>query len=108
MYYLIVYDADISRVNKINKFLKRYLNWIQNSVFEGELNDADYLAVKKQLNTIINKDTVKHTLTTDDGSVDSGLIAEGESKTVKAPTNAGLYSFKCTPHPWMRGVMIVE
>ena len=57
MYYLIVYDADISRVNKINKFLKRYLNWIQNSVFEGELNDADYLAVKKQLNTIINKDT---------------------------------------------------
>lgn len=57
MYYLIVYDVDVKRVNRLHKYLKRYLNWIQNSVFEGELGDADYVAVKKQINKIIDKDT---------------------------------------------------
>lgn len=57
MYYLIVYDVDVKRVNKLHKYLKRYLNWIQNSVFEGELGDADYVAVKKRINEIIDKNT---------------------------------------------------
>ena len=57
MYYIIVYDADVERVNKLHKYLKRYMNWIQNSVFEGELGDADYVAVKKQINKIIDKNT---------------------------------------------------
>lgn len=55
MYYLIVYDVDVERVNKIHKFLKTYLNWIQNSVFEGELGDADYIKVKKRISEIIDK-----------------------------------------------------
>lgn len=57
MYYLIVYDVDVERVNRIHKYLKTYLNWIQNSVFEGELGDADYVAVKKRINEIIDKNT---------------------------------------------------
>lgn len=57
MYYIIVYDADVERVNKLHKYLKRYMNWIQNSVFEGELGDADYVSVKKQINRIIDKNT---------------------------------------------------
>ena len=57
MYYIIVYDADVERVNKLHKYLKRYMNWIQNSVFEGELGDADYVAVKKQIGKIIDKST---------------------------------------------------
>ena len=57
MYYLTVYDVDVKRVNRLHKHLKRYLNWIQNSVFEGELGDADYVSVKKQINKIIDKDT---------------------------------------------------
>lgn len=57
MYYFIVYDVDVERVNKIHKYLKIYLNWIQNSVFEGELGDADYVKVKKRLNEIIDKNT---------------------------------------------------
>jgi len=56
MYYIIVYDVDVKRVNKLHKYLKKYLNWIQNSVFEGELGDADYVAVKKQINKITDKD----------------------------------------------------
>ncbi len=40
MYVLIVYDVEEKRVTKVNKFLKKYLHWVQNSVFEGELTEA--------------------------------------------------------------------
>ncbi|BAB59246.1 hypothetical protein [Thermoplasma volcanium GSS1] len=39
MYLIVVYDVDESRVNKVNKYLKRYLLWRQNSVFEGEISE---------------------------------------------------------------------
>jgi CRISPR-associated protein Cas2 len=42
MYIILVYDIDVSRVSRINKYLKRYLLWIQNSVFEGELTEMLY------------------------------------------------------------------
>lgn len=57
MYYLIVYDAGEERVNKIHRFLKKYLNWIQNSVFEGELGEADYIVVKKKIKELIDSET---------------------------------------------------
>lgn len=57
MYCLVVYDIDVKRVTKVYKFLKQYLNWIQNSVFEGELTDADFLKVKKDLKKLIDKNT---------------------------------------------------
>ena len=56
MYYLIVYDVDIARVNTLHKYLKRYLTWIQNSVFEGELGEADYVAVKKYITKLIDRE----------------------------------------------------
>lgn len=37
MYVIIVYDIEEDRVDRVNKILKRFLNWRQNSVFEGEL-----------------------------------------------------------------------
>ncbi len=46
MYVLIVYDISVERVTKVHKCLKRYLNWRQNSVFEGELTEAQIEAVK--------------------------------------------------------------
>ena len=39
MYIILVYDVDEKRVSKVNKYLKRYLLWRQNSVFEGEISD---------------------------------------------------------------------
>ena len=38
MYIIIVYDINTKRVNKVKSLLRMYLNWIQNSVFEGEIN----------------------------------------------------------------------
>lgn len=40
MYIILVYDIQQKRVGKMLKLCRRYLNWIQNSVFEGELSDV--------------------------------------------------------------------
>ncbi len=37
MYVILVYDVNERRVAKMLKLCRRYLNWIQNSVFEGEI-----------------------------------------------------------------------
>ena len=59
MYVLIVYDVEVVRVTKVHKFLKRYLHWVQNSVFEGELTDAQIEVVKAGLDKILDeKDSV--------------------------------------------------
>lgn len=57
MYVLIVYDVSVERVTKVHKCLKRYLHWRQNSVFEGDLTDAQIEKVKSDLDIIINNET---------------------------------------------------
>jgi len=57
MYVLIVYDVSVERVVKVHKLLKRFLHWRQNSVFEGELTDAQIEEVKNHLLKIINDET---------------------------------------------------
>ncbi|AUB58576.1 MULTISPECIES: CRISPR-associated endonuclease Cas2 [Methanobacterium] len=56
MYLLIVYDVDVNRVNKVNKFLKMYLHWRQNSVFEGEISISQFKKLKSGLKDIANED----------------------------------------------------
>ena len=56
MYLLIVYDVDVDRVNKVNKFLKMYLHWRQNSVFEGEVSISQFKKLKSGLKKIVNED----------------------------------------------------
>ncbi|MBW6481302.1 MAG: CRISPR-associated endonuclease Cas2 [Bacteroidales bacterium] len=40
MYVIAVYDINEKRVGKMLKLCRRYLNWIQNSVFEGEITEV--------------------------------------------------------------------
>jgi CRISPR-associated protein Cas2 len=40
MYVILVYDVGQKRVGKMLKLCRRYLNWIQNSVFEGEITEV--------------------------------------------------------------------
>jgi CRISPR-associated protein Cas2 len=55
MYIIIVYDVDIKKVSKINKFLKSYLEWKQNSVFEGEVSESQLEKIKIKLKNIIDE-----------------------------------------------------
>ena len=38
MYVIAVYDVESKRTHKMLKLCRRYLTWIQNSVFEGEIS----------------------------------------------------------------------
>ena len=40
MYVILVYDCGEKRVGKMLKLCRIYLNWIQNSVFEGEISEV--------------------------------------------------------------------
>jgi len=56
MYYILVYDINEKRVSKVHKLMKRYLNWVQNSVFEGELTAGQFEALHIELKKILNKE----------------------------------------------------
>jgi CRISPR-associated protein Cas2 len=40
MYVILVYDCAEKRVAKMLRLCRKYLNWIQNSVFEGEISEV--------------------------------------------------------------------
>jgi len=42
MYVILVYDFGEKRVTKMLKLCRRYLNWVQNSVFEGEITEVKF------------------------------------------------------------------
>jgi CRISPR-associated protein Cas2 len=56
MYVIIVYDVEQKRVTKVMKFLRRFLTWVQNSVFEGETTEAKFKEIQMGLKKLINKD----------------------------------------------------
>lgn len=56
MYVIIVYDIEQDRVSRACKYLRKYLNWVQNSVFEGEITKAQLMKAIKGLKDIINTD----------------------------------------------------
>jgi CRISPR-associated protein Cas2 len=56
MHIILVYDVGEKRVQKVHKLLKRYLNWVQNSVFEGDLTDGKIEALKIDLKKRLKPD----------------------------------------------------
>jgi CRISPR-associated protein Cas2 len=51
-----VYDIEVERLDKVRNTLKRYLTWIQNSVFEGEADEGTYAAMLADVREIIDAD----------------------------------------------------
>ena len=47
MYVIAMYDVGEKRVGKMLKLCRQYLNWIQNSVFEGEISEVKLLELKQ-------------------------------------------------------------
>jgi len=57
MYIIAMYDVGQKRVGKMLKLCRRYLNWIQNSVFEGEITEVKLLELKHQAMHIMDEET---------------------------------------------------
>jgi len=54
-----------------------------------------------------NNDQLVHTISADDGSWDSGPVEPGKSWS-HTFTQAGEFAFHCTPHPFMKAVVVVR
>lgn len=52
----MVYDIQIERIDVVRKYLKRYISWVQNSVFEGEVTVSEIEEIKSNLSSLIDKD----------------------------------------------------
>ncbi|MBQ6773647.1 MAG: CRISPR-associated endonuclease Cas2 [Synergistaceae bacterium] len=55
MFVIMVYDVNSRRVAKVLKTSRRYLQRVQNSVFEGEITQGRLTALKNELGAIINE-----------------------------------------------------
>jgi plastocyanin len=54
-----------------------------------------------------NQDSAAHTVTADDGSFDSGQMAQGATFSFTF-SKAGTFSYKCGNHPTMLGKVVVQ
>lgn len=60
MYIILVYDIGEKRVGKMLKLCRQYLNWIQNSVFEGDITEVKLkeLTIKAKRFMDIEEDSI--------------------------------------------------
>ena len=56
MFVILVYDAGEKRIQKIHKICKKYLTWVQLSVFEGELTKAQVEKLICELKSVMNQE----------------------------------------------------
>lgn len=56
MHIIAIYDIGEKRVGKVLKVFRKYLTWIQNSVFEGEITISKLESLKSELKKIIKQD----------------------------------------------------
>lgn len=57
MYIILVYDCGEKRVSKMLKLCRKYLNWIQNSVFEGEISEVKLKELSLKAEKIMDLET---------------------------------------------------
>jgi len=54
-----------------------------------------------------NQDSAGHSATADDSSFDTGVLPQGQSKSLRF-AKAGTYTYHCSVHPSMKGTVIVQ
>lgn len=80
-YYIAVYDVNQKRVGKMLKLFRRYLNWVQNSVFEGELTISQHKRLWQEADEMMkDEDGVIFYQLRDELYVDRQVLGKEKSK----------------------------
>jgi plastocyanin len=58
--------------------------------------------------SVTNKDSTTHTVTATGGQFNTGNVAQDQTKTFKAPMQAGTYHYICNIHQYMMGSITVK
>ncbi len=80
---------------------------VAGTIAGNAVDPGDVTATVGQVVAFTNEDQVPHTFTLDDGSCDTGNIANGASGAIRFDA-AGSYPFHCTVHPSMTGTVTVS
>ena len=56
MFVIMVYDVSVDKVSKVLIIARKYLTWVQNSVLEGEITEANFMRLKNELSQVIDKE----------------------------------------------------
>ncbi len=56
MFVILVYDIAQRRVQKVHRLCRRYLTWVQLSVFEGQLSPAQLERLKVELRKVMKEE----------------------------------------------------
>ncbi len=82
------------------------------AMFEGSPSDINSYGYAYSLSagdsiSWTNTGAQAHSVTADDASFDTGLVSPGSAASLEFDT-PGTLSFHCTPHPWMKGTVLVS
>ncbi len=91
-------DAPTAAVNIVEPSATDIMSW--------GLDNPDLSVPVGQTVIWTNTGAQSHTVTADDGSVDSGSIAAGETFSLTFDT-PGTFTYHCTPHPWMKATVTI-
>ena len=81
MFVVVFYDAPAKRTELYRKLLARYLPWIQNSVFSGDLTEALYKEMRYELKQIlIDDDRLAFVITPNRHNIGVEIVERGQSK----------------------------
>lgn len=80
MYMLMTYDVNAKRTEKFKKLLRRYLNHDQNSVFSGDITEANAIQLRSELSQLmIPGDKVTEITAANRKNVDVMHLSKAES-----------------------------
>jgi CRISPR-associated protein Cas2 len=54
LHVIIAYDISVERLPKVYHIMKQYLNWIQNSAFEGDLSAGQLEELRLKVGKVID------------------------------------------------------
>lgn len=52
---IAVYDVNQKRGSKMLKLFRRYMTWVQNSVFEGDLTESQFRQLQQEASAVLQE-----------------------------------------------------
>ncbi len=56
MFVILVYDVNVKRIPQVHRICRRYLYWVQNSVFEGEISQEKLDKLLEELRKVMDRE----------------------------------------------------
>ena len=81
MFVVAFYDVPANRTERYRKLLARYLRWMQNSVFSGDLSETLYKRMRYELNQVLQEsDRLAFVTTANRHNIGVEIVEHGESR----------------------------